>query len=158
MSGEPGSPHRWWTDPVNRLNMLEGAAIGASVAYLLDPYQGRARRRRLMVRLGAATGAAMDSLFSGVEKRAIAKGGQIPRALAEHRSRRRARRLILHRARRKTNEWDLPMATVNIDIDQGTVTLRGAFPPSEMSEVRATPHRGFTRAPIHLVGDEAETP
>jgi len=143
---------------MNRRNMLEGVAIGASVAYLLDPDHGRSRRRRLVVRLGAATGAAMDSLISGVEKRAIAKKGRIPRALAMHGSRRRARSLILHRARRKTNEWDLPMATVDIDIDQGTVTLRGVFPPSEMSEVRATPHRGFTRAPIHLVGDEAETP
>jgi hypothetical protein len=143
---------------MNRLTMLEGAAIGASVAYLLDPDHGRTRRRRLVVRLGAATGAATDALVSKIEKRAIAKRGRIPRPLAMHRSRSRARRLILHRARRKTNEWDLPMATVNIDIDQGTVTLRGVFPPSEISEVRATPHRGFTRAPIHLVGDEAETP
>ncbi|MGH8951463.1 MAG: hypothetical protein ACRDX9_08555 [Acidimicrobiia bacterium] len=143
---------------MNRLNMLEGAAIGASVAYLLDPDHGRARRRRLADRLGAASGSAMDSLISKVEKRAIAKRGRIPRALAIPRTRRRARSLILHRARRRTNEWDMPMATVNIDIDQGIVTLRGAFPPSEMSEVRATPHRGFTRAPIHLVGDEAETP
>ena len=143
---------------MNRLTMLEGAAIGASLAYLLDPDHGRTRRRRVVDRLGTASESAMDSLISKVEKRAIAKGGRISRAMAMRGSRRRARSLILHRARRRTNEWDLPMATVNIDIDQGIVTLRGAFPPSEMSEVRATPHRGFTRAPIHLVGDEAETP
>jgi len=143
---------------MNRLKMLEGAAIGASVVYLLDPRQGRTRRRRLLVRLRAASEAAMDALSSRAEKRAIAKTGHMSRAVAVQRSRRRARRLILRRARRKTNEWDLPLATVDIDIDQGTVTLRGVFPPSEMSEVRATPHRGFTRAPIHLVGDEAETP
>jgi hypothetical protein len=34
------------------------------------------------------------------------------------------------------------MATVNIDIDQGTVTLRGAFPPSDDPRIGSRLHRG----------------
>lgn len=41
------------------------------------------------------------------------------------------------------------MATVNIDIDQGTVTLRGAFPPSDEQPALAWAHRGLTRARGH---------
>jgi hypothetical protein len=37
----------------------------------------------------------------------------------------------------------VPMATVNIDIDQGTVTLRGAFPPSDAPHSGGRPHRGI---------------
>ena len=38
------------------------------------------------------------------------------------------------------------MATVNIDIDQGTVTLRGAFPPSDVPPSQNWAHRGLIRA------------
>ena len=37
------------------------------------------------------------------------------------------------------------MATVNIDIDQGTVTLRGAFPPSDEQPTRTWAHGGLNR-------------
>ena len=49
----------------------------------------------------------------------------------------------------KSSEWELPMATVNIDIDQGTVTLRGAFPPEEEHPSRAWAHRGLSRVRGH---------
>jgi len=41
------------------------------------------------------------------------------------------------------------MATVNIDIDQGTVTLRGAFPPSDEQPARAWAHGGLSRVRGH---------
>ena len=102
--------------------------MGAAITYLFDPVQGKRRRSRLARQIANT----IDTLRPGGD--------------------------IGSRHGPKSSEWELPMATVNIDIDQGTVTLRGVFPPSEIPEVRATPHRGFTRAPIHLVGDEAETP
>ena len=49
----------------------------------------------------------------------------------------------------KSASWEVPMATVNIDIDQGTVTLRGAFPPSDAPRAGRRPHRGITRARDH---------
>jgi hypothetical protein len=49
----------------------------------------------------------------------------------------------------KSSEWELPMTTVNIDIDQGTVTLRGAFPPSDEHPGRAWAHRGLSRVRGH---------
>lgn len=45
----------------------------------------------------------------------------------------------------KSGSWEMPMATVNIDIDQGTVTLRGAFPPSDAPQTGTRSHRGVTR-------------
>lgn len=130
---------------MNRLNLLEGVALGASVVYLFDPYQGPARRRRLATRVGNGT-------------RAAVRSGPAHRVVAALRSRNRTRWVILRRSRRDpVSEWDVPMATVNIDVDQGTVTLRGVFPPAEEPPVRVWPHRGFTRAPMRLVEGEMDT-
>jgi hypothetical protein len=49
----------------------------------------------------------------------------------------------------KSRSWEVPMATVNIDIDQGTVTLRGAFPPSDAPQTGGRPHRGLARSKGH---------
>jgi hypothetical protein len=103
---------------MKRLSLLGGAALGASVVYLFDPSQGRKRRGRLARQLGDTVAA----LRSGPGSRA--------------------------RQQPKSSEWEVPMATVNIDIDQGTVTLRGAFPPSDEQPARAWAH-GLTRARGH---------
>lgn len=88
---------------MNRLNLIGGMAIGASVVYFLDRSQGRRRRR---------------ALAHGV------------RSLADTVSMRSGR--LTRKTQAKSRSWEVPMATVNIDIDQGTVTLRGAFPPSDV--------------------------
>lgn len=128
---------------MNRLNLLEGAAVGASVVYLLDPHRGRARRRALVTRVGIGARAALEATVSRVEGRIGARA----------RSSEPTRSLVLRRARRHpANTWDIPMTTVNIDVDQGTVTLRGTFPSVLEPPLRAAgPHRGFTRARIRLV-------
>jgi len=93
--------------------------MGAAFAYLFDPAQGKRRRYRL-ARQVART---IDALRPG--------------------------RDFGSRQSPKSSEWELPMATVNIDIDQGTVTLRGAFPPSDEHPGRAWAHRGLSRVRGH---------
>lgn len=129
---------------MNRLNLLEGVALGASVVYLLDPYQGPARRRRLANRVGTGAKSAIRSDMAH-------------RVVAALRSRNRTRWVIRRGRRDPGSEWDVPMATVNIDVDQGTVTLRGVFPPADEPPARAWAHRGFTRAPMRLVEGELDT-
>jgi hypothetical protein len=104
---------------VKRLSLIGGAAIGAAVAYLLDPTQGKRRRSRLTRQIVNT----IDALTPG--------------------------RDIGPRHSPKSSEWELPMTTVNIDIDQGTVTLRGAFPPSDEHPGRAWAHRGLSRVRGH---------
>ncbi|HET9203317.1 MAG TPA: hypothetical protein VFP67_09285 [Acidimicrobiia bacterium] len=98
---------------MNRLNLIGGMAIGASVVYFLDRSQGRRRRR---------------ALAHGV------------RSLADTVSMRSGR--LTRKTQAKSRSWEVPMATVNIDIDQGTVTLRGAFPPSDVPRTGGRLHRG----------------
>jgi hypothetical protein len=98
--------------------MLGGAAIGASIVYFFDGARGRRRRGRLAQRVRGLTNSFGGSM--------------------------RSRRLV-RETREKSRSWEVPMATVNIDIDQGTVTLRGAFPPSDAPETGTRPHRGITR-------------
>jgi hypothetical protein len=93
--------------------------MGAAVVYLFDPAQGKRRRNRLARQVVNS----IDALAPG--------------------------RDIGARYRPKSSEWELPMATVNIDIDQGTVTLRGAFPPEEEHPSRAWAHRGLSRVRGH---------
>jgi hypothetical protein len=104
---------------VKRLSLVAGAAIGATVVYLFDPVQGRRRRKGLARRIGNS----IDALRPG--------------------------RDIGSRPGSKSSEWELPMATVNIDIDQGTVTLRGAFPPSDAQPARRWAHGGLNRVRGH---------
>jgi len=118
MPGQP-SPSSRHRPIVKRLSLIGGAAIGAAVAYLLDPAQGRRRRSRLAGRVANS----IHALTPG--------------------------RDIGPRQSPKSSEWELPMATVNIDIDQGTVTLRGAFPPSDEHPGRAWAHRGLSRVRGH---------
>ena len=140
---------------MNRLELLEGIALGATVAYLFDPDHGRMRRHALAARVGRATRVAPDATVPNVERRAIASMGHSPRMVAILRSCNRALGRALRRARpTPINSWDIPMATVNIDIDQGAITLRGTFPPVDEVPVGARPHRGFTRALMPFVDDE----
>ncbi|MGH8948586.1 MAG: hypothetical protein ACRDXF_06965 [Acidimicrobiia bacterium] len=104
---------------MKRLSFIGGAAIGAAFVYLFDPVQGRRRRNRLARRVANS----IEALIPG--------------------------RAIGARLSPQSSEWELPMATVNIDIDQGTVTLRGAFPPSDEQPGRAWPHRGLNRIRGH---------
>ncbi|HEX2404454.1 MAG TPA: hypothetical protein VHM29_07100 [Acidimicrobiia bacterium] len=104
---------------MKRLSLVAGAAIGATVVYLFDPVQGRRRRKGLARRIGRS----VDALRPG--------------------------RDIGSRSGPKSSEWELPMATVNIDIDQGTVTLRGAFPSSDEHPARMWAHGGLNRVRGH---------
>ena len=104
---------------MKRLSLIGGAAMGAAFAYLFDPAQGKRRRNRLARQIANT----IDALRPGSD--------------------------IGSRHGPKSSEWELPMATVNIDIDQGTVTLRGAFPPSDEHPGRAWAHRGLSRVRGH---------
>ena len=104
---------------MKRLSLVAGAAIGAAIVYLFDPTQGRRRRRSVARRIGNS----VEYLTPGREPRS--------------------------RPDQKSSEWELPMATVNIDIDQGTVTLRGAFPPSDERPARSWAHSGLSRVRGH---------
>ena len=107
---------------MNRLHLVGGMAIGAGIVYFFDGSQGRRRRSRLAHGLVTLT----DSVSGSMRSRRITRA-----------------------ARAKSRSWEVPMATVNIDIDQGTVTLRGAFPPSDAPRAGRRPHRGITRARDH---------
>jgi hypothetical protein len=104
---------------VKRLSLVVGVAIGATVVYLFDPVQGRRRRKNFARRIGNS----IDVLVPGRDLRS--------------------------RPDLKSSQWELPMATVNIDIDQGTVTLRGAFPPSDEQPTRTWAHGGLRRVRGH---------
>jgi hypothetical protein len=93
-------------------------AIGASIVYFFDRNEGRRRRSRLAHEVRGLA----DALTGSVSSRRLAKETQA-----------------------KSRSWEVPMATVNIDIDQGTVTLRGAFPPSDAPQTGGRPHRGLIR-------------
>jgi hypothetical protein len=107
---------------VKRLALIGGMAIGAGVVYFFDRAQGSRRRSRLAYGVRGLAGTMTGSV----------------------RSRRLARE-----TRAKSRSWEVPMATVDIDIDQGTVTLRGAFPPSDVPHSGGRPHRGLTRGRGH---------
>jgi hypothetical protein len=107
---------------VNRTNLIGGAAIGAAIVYFFDGAQGRRRRSHLAQTVKGLTASIGGSMQS---------------------------RRLARETREKSRSWEVPMATVNIDIDQGTVTLRGAFPPSDAPRAGRRPHRGITRARDH---------
>lgn len=119
--------------------MLEGAVIGASVAYLLDADRGQARRRALVARVGRAIGSTLGAALSEVERRAIARTGRAPRVIAVLRSGKVSGWLLRRAQPTLPDSWDFPMATVDIDIDQGIVTLRGSFPPIDEIPLETTP-------------------
>jgi hypothetical protein len=134
------------------LKLIQGAALGASFAYLFDPDHGPIRRRALVARIGRAIGIAFDVTGSdrGVSP---ASGGRAARVVAILRSPGRVRGMFLRRGSRPvTDAWDAPMATVNIDIDQGTVTLSGIFPTVEDGPTGAETPRAAENA-IDLVDD-----
>jgi hypothetical protein len=110
---------------VNRLDLIGGVAIGGAVVYFFDRKEGRRRRSRLAREVRGLT----DSMANPVRSRRLARETQA-----------------------KSRSWEVPMATVNIDIDQGTVTLRGAFPPSDEPHPGGRPHRGLIRSRGHAEG------
>jgi hypothetical protein len=107
---------------VNRLNLIGGVAAGAAIVYFFDGAQGRRRRSHLVHRLRGLN----DSVGGSMQSRRLAR-----------------------ETREKSRSWEVPMATVNIDIDQGTVTLRGAFPPSDAPQTGGRSHRGLIRSRGH---------
>lgn len=116
---------------MSRLKLIQGAALGASVAYLFDPDHGPIRRRALAARIGRSIGIALDSPRPITTGTSPGRGGRAARIVAVLRPR-RIRGLFLRRGPGPvTDVWDAPMATVNIDIDQGTVTLSGSFPRAD---------------------------
>ena len=122
----------WSPIDVSRLKLIQGAALGASFAYLFDPDHGPIRRRALAAWIGRAIGIAFDETGSNMGRTSPATGGRAARVVAILRSPGRVRGMFLRRGSRPvTDAWDAPMATVNIDIDQGTVTLSGIFPTVE---------------------------
>ena len=138
---------------MSRLKLIQGAALGASVAYLFDPDHGPIRRRALAARIGRAIGIAFDAAGSSKGRTSPASGGRAARVVAILRSGGRVRGMFLRRESTPvTDTWDAPMATVNIDIDQGTVTLSGIFPMVEDGPTGAeTP--GAPEDAIPLVDD-----
>jgi hypothetical protein len=139
---------------MKRIRLLAGAVLGASAAFLLDPDHGGERRRALAARTGKAARTAFDTALSQVERRAMARTGHHSRTVAFIRSPGQTLAQMLRRRRPPTG-WDIPMATVNIDIDQGTVTLRGTFPPVDADvPIKGWRHRGPGRESMQLVGDE----
>ncbi len=106
---------------MNRLNLIGGMVIGASVVYFFDRSQGRRRRSRLAHGMRSLSDTVSGSVRSG---------------------------RLARKTQAKSRSWEVPMATVNIDIDQGTVTLRGAFPPSDAPRTGGRLHRG-TRSRGH---------
>jgi hypothetical protein len=136
---------------MSRLKLIQGAAVGASFAYLFDPEHGPIRRRALAARVGRAIGIALDATGPNIGRARLANGGRAARVVAILRPRGRVRGLFLRRGSiPATDAWDAPMATVNIDIDQGTVTLSGIFPTVEDGPTGAeTPHADGDA--VHLV-------
>ncbi|HSK06795.1 MAG TPA: hypothetical protein VK990_04690 [Acidimicrobiia bacterium] len=135
---------------MSRLKLIQGAALGASVAYLFDPDHGAVRRRALAARIGRAIGIAGDPTGSNPGQTGLA-GGRAARIVAILRSGGPVRRLFLRRGPGPAiDAWDAPMATVNIDIDQGTVTLSGIFPTVEDGPTGADNPPAGTDA-VHLV-------
>ena len=138
---------------MSRLKLIQGAALGASVVYLFDPDHGPMRRRILAARIARAIGIAVDPTGSSQDRTSPANGGRAARVVAILRSPGRVRGLFLRRGSRAvTDAWDTPMATVNIDIDQGTVTLSGIFPTVEDGPIQAETPRIADDA-IHLVDE-----
>jgi hypothetical protein len=139
---------------MSRLDLLEGAAIGASLAYLLDPAKGNQRRRAVATRVGRATGAAFDMAITEVERRVVARTGRTPWVIAVLRSGKSLRGWSFRRPPTSADSWELPMATVDIDIDQGTVTLRGTFPQDDEIPLAAKARRDSPKSSMSLLNHE----
>jgi hypothetical protein len=103
-----------------------GAAIGAAIAYLFDPEQGRGRRTRLRDR---ATAAARRS-SERVERRGRYLAGSALGRMLEARSRLLPRpaddATLVDRIRSEAlGDPRIPAGEVNVDVADGVATLRG---------------------------------
>jgi len=138
-----------------------GAAIGAAIAFLLDPQRGRARRAQLVDR-GAAlmrdAGREIDRgarrVTSTVEGKvaAIGRGNGAP--LPNDAS------LAMKVESELFRDPDVPKGSININVEQGVVVLRGEVPDTSLGErleheARAIPGVWEVENLLHLPGEPA---
>ncbi len=114
------------------------AAVGALVAYLFDPRAGRSRRRRLSDQVGGLVRHRrrtveqklryVEGKAAGVKARLSGAGQTTPSA----------DRVIVNEIKAALARLDYPTVDVNVDVVDGTATLRGQLKrPEEIREVRS---------------------
>jgi osmotically-inducible protein OsmY len=138
---------------------VASAAAGASVAYFLDPSQGRSRRARTRDQLGARSRRAVRQVERKVRyERGRARGawhhvhpGE-PRPVDDHILADRVRSEVLGRAG--------ATSSVNVDVNRGVVSLRGELPDDQSmidlrDQVASLPGVEGVVTHLHLPGTPA---
>jgi hypothetical protein len=119
-----------------RVATVKGAAVGASLVYLLDPDRGSQRRALLVSKLTAL--ARLARTRGGSAQPGIASTGLLRRITI------RLRRRSLESGRPEDLPWEYPMTTVHIDVDDDHA-MPGSANDADALRRSIGEHRGFTR-------------
>jgi hypothetical protein len=120
-----------------RVATVKGAAVGASLVYLLDPDRGAQRRALLVSKLAALTRLA-QTRGGGSAQPGIAPTGLLRKITI------RLRRRSVESGRPEDVPWEYPMTTVHIDVDDDHA-MPGSANDADAPRRSIGEHRGFTR-------------
>jgi hypothetical protein len=119
-----------------RIATVKGAAVGASLVYLLDPDRGSQRRALLVSKLAAL--ARLAQTRGGPAQPGIAPTGLLRRITI------RLRRRSVEPGIPEDLPWEYPMTTVHIDVDNDHA-MPGSANDADALRRSIGEHRGFTR-------------
>jgi gas vesicle protein len=119
-------------------DLLVGAAIGAALALMLDPQSGRRRRalvRDRMVRASRKTRDGLDATARDLYHRtrgmaAVARGRLTERSIDDAR--------LIERVRARLGRATSHPHAIDVEVEQGEVTLRGVILAREINNLLAT--------------------
>jgi gas vesicle protein len=123
---------------MKRTDLLVGAAIGAALAFIFDPQSGRRRRslvRDQMVRATRKTRDGVDATARDFYNRtrgiaAAARGRLTERSIDDAR--------LVERVRAKLGRLTSHPHAIDVEVEQGEVTLRGVILAGEINNLLAT--------------------
>lgn len=119
-----------------RVATVKGAAVGASLVYLLDPDRGSQRRALLVSKLAAL--ARLAQAQGGSAQPGIAATGFLRKITI------RPRRRSVESGRPQDLPWGYPMTTFHIDLDNDDA-MPGSANAADAIRRTIGEHRGFTR-------------
>jgi hypothetical protein len=140
-----------------------GAAIGAGIAFLLDPVRGRSRRAQLADRGAALARDAGREIDRGIRRVTSTVSGKMAaigagpgQAMPNDAS------LAMKVESELFRDPSIPKGAININVEQGVVVLRGEVPDPELGErleheARAIPGVWEVENLLHAPGEPAPT-
>jgi osmotically-inducible protein OsmY len=143
-------------------SMFFGAAVGAAVAYLFDPDQGRARRSRLRDRSAARARLASERLAGRSQFLADTAVGRVLDVRSRWMPRPVDDATLADRIRSEAlGDRRIPSGEINVDVVAGRATLRGELADRGLIEevvarVRAVPGVVGVENLLHTAEEPAE--